>query len=142
MAALARITDSGQTSVLECFHLEVCRSHPRLYRAEGVLGQSGDVRASCPGSDRAVLARSQGRLRAPTVRSAALCLSYTGPSLRSLAGGGPAAPQCLAVLFIGVAIGQLLTGRATVDVVRGNINEVLLAEPSFGIDAEVIGFGK
>ena len=25
------------TDVLECFHLEVCGSHPGLYRAEGML---------------------------------------------------------------------------------------------------------
>ena len=41
---------------------------------------SGGEGASWPGFDRASLARPQGRLRAPNVRSVVLCLSYTGPS--------------------------------------------------------------
>ena len=43
--------------------------------------------------------------------------------------------QCLAVFYVGVVIGELLTGGAKVDVVSGDIDEILLAEPPFGVDA-------
>src|SRR5260221_5392521 len=45
--------------------------------------QSGGVRTSCRGSDRAALARSQGRLRPPNVISAALCRLCTCSSART-----------------------------------------------------------
>src|SRR5262245_2628863 len=41
---------------------------------------------------------------------------------------GPIAPQNLARLLVGVAIEQMLAGRATVDVLVGKIDEVLFAE--------------
>src|SRR5437899_6047014 len=42
--------------------------------------RSGGEGAFSPGFDRASLARPQGRLRAPNVRSVVLCLSNTCPS--------------------------------------------------------------
>src|SRR6266404_8321590 len=45
--------------------------------------QSGGACAFYPDSDQAAPARPQGRLRVPSVRSAALCLLCTGPSVRS-----------------------------------------------------------
>ena len=45
--------------------------------------------------------------------------------------------NCLAVLFIGIAIGQPLTGGTKIDIVRADIDEV----PPFRLELEVIGFG-
>jgi hypothetical protein len=45
---------------------------------------------------------------------------------------------CLAVLFIGIAIGQPLTGGTKIDIVRADIDEV----PPFRLELEVIGFGR
>src|SRR5205814_6707308 len=58
-----------------------------------------------------------------------------GLQCAALACGGPIAPQCLAFLFIGVAIGSLLTRGTKIRVVRGDIDEVLLAKATFGVDA-------
>jgi hypothetical protein len=52
-----------------------------------------------------------------------------------LTGSGPIAPQCLAVLFVGVAIGRLFTSGAKVDIICGDIDKILLAEASFGVEA-------
>ena len=41
------------------------------------------------------------------------------------------------VLFIGMAIGQPLTGGTKIDIVRADIDEV----PPFRLELEVIGFG-
>jgi hypothetical protein len=68
----------------------------------------------------------------PTFGCCALALQCAG-----LTGGGPIATQCLAVLFIGIAIGQPLTGGTKIDIVRADIDEV----PPFRLELEVIGFG-
>src|SRR5437764_11358582 len=60
---------------------------------------SGGVRASCPDSDRAALARSQGRFHVPSAISAALCLSCIGPAVRNVGmrWSNSAAVSCLGV---------------------------------------------
>jgi hypothetical protein len=92
-------------AVLECFHLEVRRSHPRLYRAEGMLhtlaAHAHLVRISIeprlhglkdsfvlPARDPALLTR-----RARALQRA------------SLTGARPIAARCLAVFFVRTAIG-------------------------------------
>ena len=106
--------------VLERFHVEVRRSPSKTLSCRRDARQSGGVRAFYPGFDRAAPARSQGRIRAPSVRSGALCLLCIALHRARLTGGRPIAAQCLAVLFIGIAIGQLLTGRTKIDFVRAD----------------------
>jgi hypothetical protein len=88
--------------------------------AEGMLDSLAAYAHFYPPFDRAAPARSQGRLRAPSVRSGALCLLCIALHRARLTGGRPIAAQCLAVLFIGIAIGQLLTGRTKIDIVRAD----------------------
>src|SRR5436190_14526638 len=94
----------------------------------------GGVRASCPGCDRAALARPQGRLHAPSVISAALCLSCIGP-LRSVGmrWSNGAAVSCLPLHWCSDRLAA--HPRDKDKVVRGDIDEVLLAKATFGVDA-------
>jgi hypothetical protein len=96
--------------------------------------QSGGVRASYPGSDRAALAQPQGRLRAPNVRSAALCLLCICSSVRrpDRQWSNSAAVSCHPLRWCSdrAAVHQRDKGR-----VCGDIDEILLAEASFGVEA-------
>ena len=67
----------------------------------------------------------------------ALGLERAGP-----AGARPIAAQRLAVLLAREAIGQPLAGGTAIDVIRGDIDEVLLAEAALGFGAGVSGFGS
>src|SRR5437764_15410492 len=95
---------------------------------------SGGVRASCPGSDRAALARPQAWFHAPSVISAALCLSCVGPSVRSVGmrWSNSAVVSCLALHWCSDRLAA--HPRDKDKVVRG-IDEVLLAKATFGVDA-------
>jgi hypothetical protein len=81
------------------------RPHPRLYRAEGML----DSLAAYPH-----LVRVPIEPRLPGLKDSFVLPARDPPlfacralalQCAALAGGGRIAPQCLAVLFIGVAIG-------------------------------------
>jgi hypothetical protein len=96
--------------------VEVRRSHPRLYRAEGMLDSLAAYAHFYPGFDRAAPARSQGRLRAPSVRSGALCLLCIALHRARLTGGR----QIAASVLPGIAIRQLLIGRTKIDIVRAD----------------------
>src|SRR6202158_4236805 len=91
--------------VLERFHLEVCRSHPRLYRAEVMLhslaAQAHFIQVPCE----ARLHGLKDGFMLPTRDSALFARRALALQRAGLAGGGPIAMQCLAVLFIGVAMG-------------------------------------
>src|SRR5215475_11668569 len=54
----------------------------------------------------------------------------------------PIALQLLPVLFVRVAVGQLFARRAAVHILIAEIDEVLLAEPAFGLSTRCHGLGK
>src|SRR6266481_7232441 len=119
--------------VLERFHLEVRRSHPRLYRAEGMLH-------SLAAHTHLVRIAIEPRLHGledgfvfPTRDPALLASRALALQRARLTGGRPIAAQCLAVLLVCITIGQPLTGGTKIDIVLGDIDEVLLAEPPFGL---------
>jgi hypothetical protein len=104
--------------VLGRSHLEVGGSHPGFYRTEGALHGPAAFAHLIRGFDRGALAPPQGRLRAPSVRSVALCRLCTGPLARSLASVGPVTPQRLTILFVGVVIGSAASNRVSFDGLR------------------------
>src|SRR5260370_10880765 len=115
--------------VLERFHLEMRRSHPRLYRAEGMLhslaAHAHLVRISIEPrlhglEDGFVFPTRDPAL--PTRR--ALALQRT-----RLTGGRPIAAQYLAVLLVCITIGQPLTGGAKVENRLRDLDEVPLGQP-------------
>src|SRR5260370_34604977 len=115
--------------VLERFQLEMLRSHPRLYRAEGMLhslaAHAHLVRISIEPrlhglEDGFVFPTRDPAL--PTRRALAL-------QRARLTGGRPIAAQCLAVLLVCITIGQPLTGGGKIYNVPGDIEAILLAEP-------------
>jgi hypothetical protein len=94
--------------------------------------RSGGVRASYPGSDRAALAQPQGRLRAPIVRSAAPCLLCTCSSARRPDRQWSNSDVVSYPLPHWCSDRLAAYRRATINVARGDIDEVLLAEAAFG----------
>src|SRR6266481_8102347 len=109
--------------VLERFQLEVRRSHPRRYRAEGMLHSLAahahlvwiSIEPRLHGlEDGFVFPTRDPAL--PTRRALAL-------QRARLTGGRPIAAQCLAVLLVCITIGQPLTGGTTIDIVLGDIDE-------------------
>ena len=52
--------------------------------------------------------------------------------------GGPIAPQDLASLFVGIAIGQPLAGWTAIDVILGEVDEVLSAKAAICLPVEPI----
>jgi hypothetical protein len=95
----------NQFDALARFHLEVRRSHPRLYRAEGMLhclaAHAHLVRV--PIEPR--LHGLKDGFALPTRNPALFACCALALQHARLTGGGPIASQCLAVLFVGVAIG-------------------------------------
>ena len=91
--------------VLERFHLEVRRSHPRLYRAEWMLDRLAAQRASCLGSDQAD-ACTASRTASCSQRDIRRSLPvvhwpFSAQPWHTLV---QIAPQSLAVFFTGVVI--------------------------------------
>src|SRR5260370_18939770 len=112
--------------VLERFQLEMLRSHPRLYRAEGMLhslaAHAHLVRISIEPrlhglEDGFVFPTRDPAL--PTRRALSLHRAR-------LTGSGPRPAQCLAVLLVFITIGQPLTGGAKKRIRLPRIEPVLL----------------
>jgi len=75
-------------------------------------------------------------LRCPPPRDPPLLASRAeAPERAGSAYGGPVTAQPQPVLDVGVAIGQPFAGRAAIDVLPGQIDEVLLAEATLGLGA-------
>jgi hypothetical protein len=60
----------------------------------------------------------------------------------ALTGVGPVAAQNQSILFINVMVSELLSGRTAVHVLVTEINKVLLAEATLGLNARGDRFGK
>src|SRR5881392_1559601 len=97
--------------------------------------RSGGEGAFSPGIYRASLARPQGLLRAPNVISVVLCLSCTGSSARSLGTrwSSSAAVSCHPLRWCSDRLAA--HRRDKINVVCRDIDEVLLAEPPFDVEA-------
>jgi hypothetical protein len=91
--------------VLERFHLEVRRSHPRLYRAEGMLDSLAAYAHLIRVSIEPRLHGLKNGFVLPACDPPLFACRALALQLARLTGGGPIATQCLAVLFIGLAIG-------------------------------------
>src|ERR1700732_695976 len=89
-----------RADVLERFHLEVCRSHPRLYRAEGMLDRlTADAHLIRISIEACLHSLKDGFVLParypPLLASCALALQCA-----ALASVGPVTPQRLAILFV------------------------------------------
>ena len=93
------------TDVLERLHLEVRRSHPRLYRAEGVLDSLAAYAHLIRVSIEPRLHGLKNGFVLPTCDPPLFACRALALQRARLTGDGPIAMQCLAVLLIGVAIG-------------------------------------
>ena len=116
-------------------HLEVRGSHPRLDGPErmlhGLAAHAHLVRVAVE----PVLHRLENGLVLPP-RDPALLAGRTLSLQRArLTSRRPVAAQRLAVLLVRVPVGQPLASGTAIDIIRRNVDEVLLAEAACGLGA-------
>ncbi len=91
--------------IVQAFHQEVCRAHPKLESSEGMLHGAAPHRHYTWGPVQPVLGGLQNGFMLPTFNAAlpaggAFFFERTGG-----AGRGPVIPHDLAVFFVGEAVG-------------------------------------
>ena len=128
--------------VLERFHLEVCRSHPRLYRPEGMLNRLAPLAHLHRMLVEPTLYRIENGLMLPSGDPSLLAGGAAVFDGTALADVGPVAAQDQSIFLVRVAVGEPFTGRANVNVILSRVAEVLLAEAPFRLEFEVIGLGS
>jgi hypothetical protein len=119
----------------QSLHQEVGRTHPHLERAKGMLGRLAAHTHRTRVLVETLLHRFEHMLVLPS-RDAPLRTRRAASFERAVrACRRPIATQRLAVLLVGVTMGQLVTCRAAIDILGRQIDEVLLAETAIRLRA-------
>ncbi len=126
----------------QCLHQEVCGSHPGFDRAEGMLDRLAPLAHLLGMLVEPALDGLENILMLPTRDPALAARRALGLERTAQTGCRPIATQRLAVFLVRIPIGQPLAGRATIDIVLDDIDEVLLAKAPFGLGARGIGLGS
>ena len=126
----------------QALHQEVRRSHSHLQRAKGMLGRLATQAHGLRVLVEALLDSLQYMLMLPArdpplLAGCAAWLEHTVAACIC-----PIAPQFLAVLLVGVVVLQLFAGWTAIHILIAEINKVLLAEATLGLNARGDRFGK
>ena len=116
-------------------HLEVGIAHPVFYRPERMLDRLAALAHLLRVLGETLLNGIQNMLVLPAGNSALLARRTLILDDTGLAGVGPVAPQHQPLFLIREAVDQALTGRATINIIGGHIDKVLLSKPALGLAA-------
>ena len=126
----------------QTLHQKVRRPHPHLQRAKGMFGCLTTLAHGLRVLVEALLYGLEDMLMLPA-GDASLHASRAATLERTVAAGiGPIAPQLLAILFVRVVVLQLFASRTAIHILVAEVDKVLLAEATLGLNARGYRLGK